>query len=46
MTIADIKTAAAGWSKSEVEAALAAEQAGKARKCAIAALESALEEKS
>jgi len=43
MTIADIKTAAAGWSKTEVEAALAAEQAGKARKGAIAALESALE---
>jgi hypothetical protein len=46
MTIADIKTAAAGWSKAEVEAALAAEQAGKARKGAITALESALEEKS
>jgi large subunit ribosomal protein L21 len=46
MTIADIKEAAAGWSKAEVEAALAAEQSGKARKGAIAALESALEEKS
>ena len=46
MTIADITTAAAGWSKAEVEAALAAEQSGKARKGAIAALESALEEKS
>jgi large subunit ribosomal protein L21 len=46
MTIADISTAMAGWSKAEVEAALAAEQAGKARKGAIAALESALEEKS
>jgi large subunit ribosomal protein L21 len=45
MTIADIKTAAAGWSKADVEAALAAEQSGKARKGAIAALESALEEK-
>jgi hypothetical protein len=46
MTIADITTAAAGWSKAEVEAALAAEQSGKARKGAITALESALEEKS
>jgi large subunit ribosomal protein L21 len=46
MTIADIKTAAVGWSNAEVEAALAAEQAGKARKGAITALESALEEKS
>ncbi len=46
MTIADITEAAAGWSKAEVEAALAAEQSGKARKGAIAALESALEEKS
>jgi|SRR5579862_1191410 len=42
MTIADITQAAAGWSKAEVEAALAAEQAGKARKGAITALESAL----
>ena len=46
MTIADITKAAAGWSKAEVEAALAAEQAGKARKGAITALESVLEEKS
>jgi len=46
MTIAEIGEAAAGWSKAEVEAALAAEQSGKARKGAIAALESALEEKS
>jgi large subunit ribosomal protein L21 len=46
MTIADITKATAGWSKAELEAALAAEQAGKARKGAIAALESALEEKS
>lgn len=46
MTIADITKATAGWSKAEVEAALAAEQSGKARKGAIAALESALEEKS
>ena len=43
MTIADITKAAAGWSKAEVEAALAAEQAGKERKGAIATLESALE---
>jgi len=46
MTIAEITEAAGGWSKAEVEAALAAEQSGKARKGAIAALESALEEKS
>ena len=46
MTIADITTAAAGWSNAEIESALAAEQYGKARKGAIAALESALEEKS
>jgi len=46
MTIAQIGEAVAGWSKTEIEAALAAEQAGKARKGAIAALESALEEKS
>jgi large subunit ribosomal protein L21 len=46
MTIAEITEAAAGSSKAEVEAALAAEQSGKARKGAIAALESALEEKS
>ena len=46
MTIADISQAVAGWSKAEVETALAAEQSGKARKGAISALESALEEKS
>ena len=46
MTIAQISEAAAGWSMAEVEAALAAEQGGKARKGAITALESALEEKS
>ena len=46
MTIAEIGDATAGWSQAEVEAALAAEQSGKARKGAIAALESALEEKS
>jgi large subunit ribosomal protein L21 len=43
MTIAEITDAAAGWSKAEVEAALAAEQSGKARKGAITALESALD---
>jgi large subunit ribosomal protein L21 len=43
MTIAQIGEVVAGWSKAEVEAALAAEQSGKARKGAIAALESALE---
>ncbi len=43
MTIAEIGEATGGWSKAEVEAALAAEQSGKARKGAIAALESALE---
>ena len=42
MTIAEITTAAAGWGKDEIEAALAAEQSGKARKGAITALESAL----
>lgn len=46
MTIADLTKAAAGWSKAEVEAALEAERSGKARKGALAALESALEEKS
>ncbi|HEY2354331.1 MAG TPA: 50S ribosomal protein L21 [Gaiellaceae bacterium] len=46
MTIAEITDAAGGWNTAEVEAALAAEQAGKARKGAITALESALEEKS
>jgi len=45
MTIARISEAAAGWSKAEVEAALKAEQSGKARKGALAALESALEDK-
>ena len=42
MTIADITTAAVGWGKAEIEAALAAEQSGKARKGALTALESAL----
>ena len=46
MTIAEITEAATGWSKAETEAALAAEHDGKARKGAITALESALEEKS
>ena len=45
MTISAITTAAADWSQAEVEAALAAEQSGKARKGAITALESALEGK-
>ena len=45
MTIPELTKAAAGWSKAEVEAALKAEQSGKARKGALAALESALEEK-
>lgn len=43
MTIPEITEAAADWSKAEVEAALTAEQSGKARKGAIAALESALD---
>jgi large subunit ribosomal protein L21 len=46
MTIAQLAEAAAGWSKPELEAALESERAGKARKGAIAALESALEETS
>lgn len=46
MTIAQIGEATAGWSKAELEAALEAERAGKARKGALAALESALQEKS
>ncbi len=45
MTIAQLTEAAAGWSKAEVEAALEAEHSGKARKGALAALESALEAK-
>ncbi len=45
MTIPELTKAAAGWSREEVEAALEAERSGKARKGAIAALESALEEK-
>jgi len=45
MTIPELTKAAAGWSRAEVEAALEAERSGKARKGALAALESALEEK-
>jgi large subunit ribosomal protein L21 len=45
MTIPQITEAAAGWSREEVEAALEAERSGKARKGALAALESALEDK-
>jgi hypothetical protein len=45
MTIPQINEAAAGWSREEVEAALETERSGKARKGALAALESALEEK-
>jgi large subunit ribosomal protein L21 len=45
MTIAQINEAAAAWSRAEVEAALQSERSGKARKGALAALESALEEK-
>ncbi len=45
MTIPELTKAAAGWSREEVEAALEAERSGKARKGALAALESALEEK-
>jgi large subunit ribosomal protein L21 len=45
MTIPQITKAAAGWSREEIEAALEQERSGKARKGALAALESALEEK-
>jgi large subunit ribosomal protein L21 len=45
MTIAQITEAAAGWSREKIEAALEQERAGKARKGALSALESALEEK-
>ena len=45
MTIAQLSEAAGGWSREQAEAALEHERAGKARKGAIAALESALEEK-
>jgi large subunit ribosomal protein L21 len=45
MTIPQITEAAAGWNREEIEAALEQERSGKARKGALAALESALEEK-
>lgn len=45
MTIAQLTEASAGWSREQVEAALEHERSGKARKGALAALESALEEK-
>ena len=45
MTIPQITEAAAGWNKAEIEAALKQERSGKSRKGALAALESALEEK-
>lgn len=45
LTIPQITEAVAGWSREEIEAALEQERAGKARKGALAALESALEEK-
>jgi len=44
MTIAEIKAGTADWSREQVEAALAYEQANAARKGAIAALEHALKE--
>jgi len=45
MTIAQLSDAADGWSREQVEAALEHERSDKARKGALAALESALEEK-
>jgi large subunit ribosomal protein L21 len=45
MTIPQLTEAAAGWSREEIEAALEVERSGKARKGALAALESALEDK-
>ena len=45
MTIAQLTEAAGGWNREQVEAALEHERSGKARKGALAALESALEEK-
>jgi large subunit ribosomal protein L21 len=45
MTIAQLTESAGGWSREQVEAALEHERSGKARKGALAALESALEEK-
>jgi large subunit ribosomal protein L21 len=46
MTIAQLSEAAGGWNREQVEAALEHERSDKARKGAIAALGSALEEKS
>jgi large subunit ribosomal protein L21 len=45
MTIPQLSEAAGGWSREQVEAALEHERSDKARKGALAALESALEEK-
>ena len=45
MTIAQLTEAAGGWSREQVVAALEHERSDKARKGALAALESALEEK-
>ena len=45
MTIAQLTESAGGWSREQVETALEHERSGKARKGALAALESALEEK-
>jgi large subunit ribosomal protein L21 len=45
MTIAQLSEAAGGWTREQVEAALDHARSGKARKGALAALESALEEK-
>jgi large subunit ribosomal protein L21 len=45
MTIAQLTEETGGWSREQVEAALEHEHSGKARKGALAALESALEEK-
>ena len=44
MTIGQLSEAAGGWSREQIEAALEHERSGKARKGALAALESALEE--
>lgn len=46
MTIAQIKEAVSGWSREQIEAALAYEQGHGKRKGAVAALESALKEAS
>jgi large subunit ribosomal protein L21 len=44
MTIPQLTKAAGGWSREQIEAALEHERSGKARKGALAALETALEE--